>query len=891
MKKIILSFLLSMFVIALHAQYATNFDTDTPGAPPNGWTSYTTQTDDPGFMVFDSVSIAQSPNNILAHLGTDISQTSDAWIVSPAITLGNNQELVFYWRMKWSYDYDYTGVYISTGSNDPIANSQDFNELAEFDPNNYPTWNSWNKAMFDLSSYAGQTVYIAFKYTGDFAHDFYVDDFEVRNIPYCNPTTNIDFVSSTDTTVDISWDAVQGVNEYEVIWGPQGFDPNTGTPVMVTGNTYTITGLQPATWYDVYVRTYCSSYNYSSWSGPEAVRTMGPIPVNDTCAGAINLTVYPVGGGAGNETQGDTYDATPSAMSHTSCDSFGDNLDLFYTFTAPADGNMVVITGGPQGDAIEAAIYDACAGNEVACFGNGNTKIVTGLTPGQTYILQIWHDSSNKGQFNIVLEELPPPPANNDCANAESLTVYPAGGGAGNETDGDTTYALPSNMAHTSCDSFGDNYDLFYSFVAPAGGVVNIIRGGANGNNIEAAVYDACGGNEVACFGSGGAMIVSGLTPGQTYILQVWHDSFNAGPFNIVLEEGPSAPSNNDCTGAQTLTVYPYGGGAGNETSASTVAATPSNMAHTSCDSFGDNYDLFYTFTAPADGSVAIITGGAEGNQIEAAVYDACGGNEIACFGNGSYKLVTGLTPGQTYILQVWHDSFNAGDFTIVLEEAPPAPSNDLCADAIDVPVTSSCSPVFGHNTGATDSGVADPGCANYQGGDIWFMVTVPSDGNVDIETTQGNVGSVGDTGMAVYSGDCNNLSLIECNDDGGSVLFSKVSLTGRTPGEILYVRVWEYGNNAYGEIGVCAYNPNVSIGEIEAYGFSFYPNPAQSQITFKAERNIDRVQIVNLTGQILMDLRDMKNKAVNISELPQGVYLIIVQINGKEGTYRLIKE
>ncbi len=892
MKKTILSIFLSIiWVGALQAQYSTNFDNDTPGSVPNGWTSYTTQSDDPGFMVIQDTGIARSPYQFLGYIGTDISQISDAWIVSPAITVGNNKELIFYWREKWSYAYNYSGVYISTGSSDPINNPNDFTELAEFNPNDYPTWNEWNKAMFDLRSYQGQTVYIAFKYTGDFSHDFYVDDFQISDIPYCNPTQDITINAYTQTTIDVSWDPVQGVDEYEIVWGPQGFDPNTGTPVLVNGLSYTIDNLTPATWYDVYVRAACSSYNYSAWAGPEPARTAGPPPVNDTCSAAINLTVYPVGGSAGNETQGDTFDATPSQYSQTSCDSFGTNLDLFYSFTAPADGNLVILTAGPNGGYIEAAVYDACGGNEIACFSSGNRKVVTGLTGGQTYILQVWHDDFNKGQFTIALEELPPPPANNDCANAESLTVYPAGGGAGNETDGDTTNATASSMSQTSCDSFGTNLDLFYSFVAPANGTIKIITGGANGAQIEKAIYDACGGNEVACLGQSSTDLVGGLTPGQTYILQVWHDDFNAGPFNIVLEEGPTGPANDDCANAESLTVYPSGGGAGNETSASTLAATPSQYAHTSCDAFGTNLDLFYTFVAPANGSVLILTGGANGAQVEKAIYDACGGNEIACLSQSSSSIVSGLTPGQTYILQVWHDDFNAGDFNIVLEEGPSAPANDLCSGAIDVPVSSSCNPVYGTNLAASDSGMGDPGCAFYQGGDIWFKATVPADGNLEIETVQGNTGSVSDTGMAVYSGDCNTLQLIECNDDGGAGLFSKVTLTGRTPGETVYIRVWEYGNNSYGEIGVCAYNPNVSIADLEAYGFAFWPNPAQNKIYFRSDENFD-VQILNITGQVLMEKTDNDPMHwLDISGLKKGVYLMKVRIDGKEGTYKLIKE
>ncbi len=615
--------------------FSENFDSQTAGQAPAGWTSYTTQTDDPGFVVVSDSSIAHSIPNFLAHFGEDISQESTSWIVSPAITLGSNQELVFYWREKWSYAYNYSGVYISTGSNDPINNPSDFTELAEFDPDDYPdTWNTWNKAMFDLRNYDGQTVYIAFKYVGDFAHDFYVDDIQVSDIPYCNPTPSIQVDAYTDSTLTVSWDAVTNQDVYEIVWGPQGFDPNNATPTQVTGTTYTITGLQPATWYDIYVRTACSSYNYSSWSGPEAGRTSGPPPANDTCGGAISLTVNT----SCTPIVASNFDTTDSGTPDPGCGGYNGG-DVWFTVTVPTTGALIVETSQIPGS----NVYD------------------TGLAA-----------------------------YSGDC----------------------------SNLTLLDCDDDGGS-DLFSK------------------------------------------IMLTGLNPGDILYIRAWE----------------------------------YGN-----------------------DSFGE-------------------------------------------FGICAYSIDT--TP----------------------------PANDDCANAINLTVTASCSPTVVNNIGATDSGAGDPGCAYYQGGDIWFTVVIPSSGNVTIETTDTG-GAVHDTGMAVYSGDCNNLTQIQCDDDGGSGTYSLVQLTGRTAGETVYVRVWEYGNNSFGEFGICAHDPSVSVEEIDMAGFKFYPNPANGTVNLSADQNISKVEISNLTGQIVQtnDINNT-NAVLNIQNLPAGVYMLTVYINGNSGTYRLIKE
>ena len=134
-------------------------------------------------------------------------------------------------------------------------------------------------------------------------------------------------------------------------------------------------------------------------------------------------------------------------------------------------------------------------------------------------------------------------------------------------------------------------------------------------------------------------------------------------------------------------------------------------------------------------------------------------------------------------------------------------PSNDDPCSAIALTVNSSCSFSTYTNASATaSSGVPAPGCASYSGGDVWFTITVPANGNITVDT---DTGVITDAGMAIYSGTCGSLTLIECDDDdSGNGAMSYISLTGQTPGSTLWIRVWEYGNNNNGTFDICAYNP-----------------------------------------------------------------------------------
>lgn len=142
--------------------------------------------------------------------------------------------------------------------------------------------------------------------------------------------------------------------------------------------------------------------------------------------------------------------------------------------------------------------------------------------------------------------------------------------------------------------------------------------------------------------------------------------------------------------------------------------------------------------------------------------------------------------------------------FTLLLSGIVYAqPANDEPCNAIELTITTTCNYLTYSTVGATPSaGVPAPGCANYQGGDVWFYITVPCTGSIVIDT---QTGIITDGGMAIYSGDCDNLTLIACDDDSspnGSM--PKIVRSGLTPGSTIYIRFWEFGNNVSGTFGIC---------------------------------------------------------------------------------------
>ena len=273
---------------------------------------------------------------------------------------------------------------------------------------------------------------------------------------------------------------------------------------------------------------------------------------------------------------------------------------------------------------------------------------------------------------------------------------------------------------------------------------------------------------------------------------------------------------NDSCAGAEILNVFDSGTSIGNETVTNTLTATASDMPLTSCNEFtnSQSLDLFFSFTVPlGETNINVLTSGANGDALNLAVYDECYGNEIICQNNNAaLHELTGLTSGASYILRVWHDEFNAGPFNIALETLPTPLTNDDCQNATPLIIGNSNTEnlMLATNVGATDSGVLpNPSCASYNGNDIWYTAQVPASGILSIQTL--NAGSNIDTGIAVYTGICSNLTEIACDDDRGYGLYSTINLNGY-PNTTVYIRVWAFENGSSGNFNIVAYSPECPL-------------------------------------------------------------------------------
>lgn len=287
------------------------------------------------------------------------------------------------------------------------------------------------------------------------------------------------------------------------------------------------------------------------------------------------------------------------------------------------------------------------------------------------------------------------------------------------------------------------------------------------------------------------------------------------GLFSLLGFNGFAQPINDDACAPITLVA----GTACNFQTFTNAGATASpGVPAPGCSSYLGG-DVWFTVVVPAggalnfdtqtgvvlDGGMALYTGDCN-NLVLLACDDDASAN-----GAMPYLSRTGLTPGSTIWIRFWeYGNNNNGTFGICVSippPPPPAPANDDACAPIALTPAATCTYQNFTTAGATASpGVPAPGCALYNGGDVWFTVVVPAGGAIIIDTKEG---VVTDGGMALYSGDCNALVLIECDDDdspNGNMPY--IFRSGLTPGSTVWVRFWKYNGGAGGSFGICVTFP-----------------------------------------------------------------------------------
>jgi PKD repeat protein len=92
----------------------------------------------------------------------------------------------------------------------------------------------------------------------------------------CMAPTALTAENITYNSVELSWTPGNFGSAWDMLWGLQGFDPETEGMLIegIATRPYELAGLEELTAYDFYVRTVCDAPDVSDWSGPKSFTTL-----------------------------------------------------------------------------------------------------------------------------------------------------------------------------------------------------------------------------------------------------------------------------------------------------------------------------------------------------------------------------------------------------------------------------------------------------------------------------------------------------------------------------------------------------------------------------------------------------------------------------------------
>ena len=533
-------------------------------------------------------------------------------------------------------------------------------------------------------------------------------------------------------------------------------------------------------------------------------------PANDDCANAIAIAAIPVDATCVT-TSVSTVAATGAA--DATCTGTEDD-DVWHTFTVPMGFTSILYSNTDVSGSTDRVhqLFDACAGTSLGCFDN-ETGAFTGLTGGTTYVLRTYTWGAGASTtFDLCLRVPPPPPANDDCANAIALGTLTT-----SCTNATVNTESATGAADATCTGTEDD-DVWYTFTVPMGSTSVLY----NNTNISGStdrvlqLFDACAGTSLGCFDNETGTF-PGLTGGTTYTLRVYTWGAAAVTnFTLCLQVPPPPPANDECVGAIAFGAIPVDGSCSTQT-VNTAGAT--GAADATCAGTEDD-DVWYTFTVPMGfTSILYSTTNISGSTDRAfQLFDACAGTSLGCFApeSGTFPALTG---GTTYVLRVYTSSAAVvSNFDLCLNVPPPPPVNDACAGAILLPITTACTPTAGTTQGATDNNEVNE-CETGTENSVWFRFLA----NITTATVQVTGSPTFDAVVAVFDacgGALAGVPASTCTDVTFGGETETVTLTGLTIGTTYFIQVhdWQGDVLAASTFQICVFDAGALPLELKSF-------------------------------------------------------------------------
>ena len=201
------------------------------------------------------------------HTGSRAMQLYGGAVVLPVFDAPADSLELYFWAKSGGGSIRNLYVGLVT---DPL----DLSTFVPLDTVVVPNYSSWVPVAVRTDRYPREAGRLAIVTADPINHLMFIDDIEVSHIVPCEALAPATLDWKTDTAALVRWTDTAGAVYYDVAYGPAGFVPDSATIVTnVRTDSLLLTGLQPYTQYDVYVRPECGSFT-THWSPSMTFRTL-----------------------------------------------------------------------------------------------------------------------------------------------------------------------------------------------------------------------------------------------------------------------------------------------------------------------------------------------------------------------------------------------------------------------------------------------------------------------------------------------------------------------------------------------------------------------------------------------------------------------------------------
>ncbi len=490
----------------------------------------------------------------------------------------------------------------------------------------------------------------------------------------------------------------------------------------------------------VYIQVAAATATTNITTNPSLTFDFIVAPANDECSAAEVIPSFPFPTVVAN------LSATDGGDIGGGCDIFG---DVWYTWTATATGSVRANEAGTQ--TAEWGFYEGSDCNNLSLIRctTSNTEQHIDVFSGTTYWFRVGASLSTTTRttpLDLSFEFFTPPPANDNCSAAETIMSMPFSAQIDNQ-------AATGAGDVAGCTNFSD---VWYMWTATDDGTMLLNE--TDGQDAHWSVYEGSDCNSlfnILCTTSDTSQSVP-VFQGNVYTIRVGTGSATATTRDIPLNFTISfqgAILNDTCATARNITnELPF-----SRLLANADASSDGDIA--GCDV---NNDVWYTYTASANGVLTFTETGSQG--AEWGAYEGTDCNNLVNLLCTTTELNQSIpvTMGQTYKLRIGYDGIGTGsaststalNFTI---DFFAAPTNDECSGAIVLDIIFGGIETIDARGAANDADIDCNGTAVEATAGVWYTFTT----GLDPLILNINESSTATAATQFYTGSCGGLNTV----------------------------------------------------------------------------------------------------------------------------------